>query len=325
MPNYNFESIKDEYRDKWDAMVITPSKMPQIKSAAEKILQGQSVYENLQFQTGIPWYFIGMLHLRESNCNFKTHLHNGDSLARKTVRVPAGRPLIGKGPFTFEESALDALKQKKYDKITDWSIERVAYCSEMYNGFGYRGKGIPSPYLWAGTNQYKRGKYIRDHVFDANVVDTQLGSMAVFKYLIDNYVDEPAKTITVDESGGTKSTDLNDPPIEDQVAINAPKANLPRPSTTQMNRVSRTHWWSDWLQWLGFGGAGGTVAVKAADNSGVPQLQEAAHSVQQIAAIVGAFGIIAFLVGLGVYFMYQKKLFKDGVQDGRINPSGGTP
>src|SRR6185369_1832675 len=46
---------------------------------------------------------------------------------------------------------------------------------EKYNGLGYAAKGVPSPYIWAGTNQYQSGKYVRDHVYDPNAVDTQLG------------------------------------------------------------------------------------------------------------------------------------------------------
>jgi hypothetical protein len=34
---------------------------------------------------------------------------------------------------------------------------------------------LPSPYVWAGTDQYKTGKYVADGRFDPNVVDSQLG------------------------------------------------------------------------------------------------------------------------------------------------------
>jgi hypothetical protein len=49
----------------------------------------------------------------------------------------------------------------------------------MYNGIGYAAKGVPSPYLWAGTDQYKSGKYIADGVYNAAVVDQQLGCVAM--------------------------------------------------------------------------------------------------------------------------------------------------
>lgn len=34
---------------------------------------------------------------------------------------------------------------------------------------------VPSPYIWSGTDQYRSGKYVRDHVYDANVIDVQPG------------------------------------------------------------------------------------------------------------------------------------------------------
>jgi hypothetical protein len=46
---------------------------------------------------------------------------------------------------------------------------------ERYNGIGYAAKGKPSPYLWSGTDQYEKGKYVADGVYDPDKVDAQLG------------------------------------------------------------------------------------------------------------------------------------------------------
>ena len=46
---------------------------------------------------------------------------------------------------------------------------------ERYNGLGYAARGKPSPYIWSGTDQYVSGKYVRDGVYDARVVDQQPG------------------------------------------------------------------------------------------------------------------------------------------------------
>ena len=46
---------------------------------------------------------------------------------------------------------------------------------EQYNGLGYAARGLPSPYLWAGTDQYRAGKYVRDGVYDFHAVDSQAG------------------------------------------------------------------------------------------------------------------------------------------------------
>jgi lysozyme family protein len=50
---------------------------------------------------------------------------------------------------------------------------------EMYNGLGYAAKGKPSPYVWASTNQYVKGKYVSDDHYDPNVVDKQEGCAAI--------------------------------------------------------------------------------------------------------------------------------------------------
>lgn len=123
------------------------------------------------------WVFIAVIHDRESDMDFTTHLGQGDPLSRKTVHVPAGR-----GPFTgpdaFERGAVDALidcAPHAAMSNKDWSISGLLTSLERYNGLGYATRGIPSPYLWSGTNQYSRGKYVRDGVFDPSAVDKQLG------------------------------------------------------------------------------------------------------------------------------------------------------
>lgn len=310
MPTFNFDTLKDEYSQQWENMEIAPSKMNAIKAAANKINKGRGVYENLEAQTNVPWYFIGMLHLREGDCDFTTHLHNGDTLARRTTHVPAGRPLGGTAPFSFEYSAIDALKQKGYDRITDWSIERIAFCSEMYNGWGYRYRKCPSAYLWAGTNQYSKGKFIRDGVFSATTVDTQLGCMAVLKYILDHFVEAPAK-----------------PEVEIPITNNntTPKAEVERPTNKEMNKVSKKHWWTNVLEKLGLAGLFGTGATTLADNSGIETLQNTAYTTKQLAAVIGASGLIVIFIGIVVYAMYMKKRMKDDVQEGRSIPSDGEP
>ncbi|WP_426527776.1 hypothetical protein [Bradyrhizobium sp. McL0615] len=57
----------------------------------------------------------------------------------------------------------------------DWSIGRTLAKLEQYNRLGYAARGRPSPYIWSGTDQDRSGKYVRDAVYDPNVVDRQLG------------------------------------------------------------------------------------------------------------------------------------------------------
>jgi lysozyme family protein len=43
------------------------------------------------------------------------------------------------------------------------------------NGLGYAVRGVPSAYVWSGTDQYISGKYVADHVYRASAVDVQEG------------------------------------------------------------------------------------------------------------------------------------------------------
>jgi len=38
---------------------------------------------------------------------------------------------------------------------------------------------VPSPYVWASTDQYRKGKYVADGHYDPNAVDHQLGCAAL--------------------------------------------------------------------------------------------------------------------------------------------------
>lgn len=303
MSNFTFSSLKAGYAERWHNMDINTNKITLIKAAAKVVIAGKARYKELEAQTNIPWYFIGLLHYRESNCNFHTHLHNGDPLTRRTVHVPAGMPRTGTPPFSFEYSALDALKYMGYDKVTDWGIERIAYCFEKYNGFGYRSQNVNSPYLWAFTNQYARGKYIRDGVFDSSVVDKQLGVMPILKTILDS----TEETIVA-------------PPIED--ATISPDATIPRPTTAQMNSVSTKHWWNDWLKWLGIGTAGAGATQQTLGSIDLDTARQSADFISHIVKTVGALGVIAVGVGVIAYAIMQSKKMKDDVQEGRATPSG---
>lgn len=188
-----FEERKDAYTALWDGVQIKMDRKTAMEAAANKVAAGRRHYEAISAAVGVPWWFIGFLHLRESDCNFACHLHNGDPLVRgKTRLVPANRPpwppRNGK-TYTFEESAEDALQMKGLHKITDWSIERILFEAERFNGFGYAFKGIPSPYVWGGTNKQQPGKYVADGVFSRTTWDVQPGVAAVLKILLDREPD----------------------------------------------------------------------------------------------------------------------------------------
>jgi uncharacterized protein (TIGR02594 family) len=176
-----FSSLSDEYARLWDTATTNPSKVQTIDEAAAKLRGFKSSYEPVSRETGVPWFVIGLIHNLESSFSFQQHLHNGNPLGSPTVDEPRGRPLSP--PFDWPHSAVDALTMKGLQHVEAWTIERIAYELEGYNGWGYRTRQIPSPYLWSFTNHYVRGKFVRDHFFDPDFVSDQVGAMALLKRL----------------------------------------------------------------------------------------------------------------------------------------------
>lgn len=168
------------------------TKSTAINAQAAKIEAHRDRYEAVSKATGVPWDVIGVIHYREASGSFAGVLHNGQKIIgtnKKTTLVPAGR-----GPFsTWEQAAIDALVvcPPHAANNKDWSIAGTLDLLERYNGLGYRKKGLPSPYLWAGTDQYVKGKYVADGKFDPEHVDQQLGVAPILMKLREN-VKEPA-------------------------------------------------------------------------------------------------------------------------------------
>lgn len=181
-----YDDIKDEYLRLWETSRIRPEKASAVRREAERLLANRKVYEEISEETSVPWWFIGLIHQMECSYSLAKHLHNGDSLKARTWQVPAGRPKDGSAPFTFQESAIDALEVDGFAGKTDWPLPMVLWRLERYNGFGYRKKfGFASPYLWSYTNHFTAGKYVRDGVFDPNAVSKQCGTSATLRDLLE--------------------------------------------------------------------------------------------------------------------------------------------
>lgn len=185
---WTFEESRAGYANLWRSASVKPGADDQNADRfAEKIFANEARYRAVQTATNVPWFFIAALHMRESSCNFDGVLHNGEKIIG-TGRLTTLHP-PGVGPFaTWEESAIHALKSKNLHRVQEWSIERMLYSAEEYNGWGYAGK-VNSPYVWAGTNHEQTGKYIRDHVWDAGAEDTQLGVAALLKRMAEKRSD----------------------------------------------------------------------------------------------------------------------------------------
>jgi lysozyme family protein len=177
------DTTNPDFQKLWDTCEIKLEKMSAAQYLAAIINKNKDRYTTISSATKVPWQIIGVIHLMESNCNFKCHLHNGDPLTARTVQVPADRPKTGNPPFTFEESAIDALGYDRADQVKEWGIVSSLRFMEAYNGLGYRSKGIYSPYLWSYTNHYVCGKYIADGVWSKTAVSDQCGVVPVLKLL----------------------------------------------------------------------------------------------------------------------------------------------
>lgn len=162
----------------WDRMKINPERVSEFEIYARFAIANKATYLSIEKATGVPWSMIAVIHRRE-NISFKTYLGNGQSLLKRTTIVPKRR-----GPFktpavswekAFFNGAVDALSIEGYAAVKDWRLEKELYHLEQYNGIGYFLHGIPSPYLWGGTNIQVRGKYVRDGVLDLRYWDKQPG------------------------------------------------------------------------------------------------------------------------------------------------------
>jgi lysozyme family protein len=181
MPNLT-QGLKNEYQQLWRTCAIRSGRAATVDALADRLAANKKRYERAGKPSGVPWYVVGVIHLLEAGGDFTKHLHNGDPLNGRTVRVPAGRPTTGKPPFTWEDSAADAIKLK-LKGWTDWSIPGTLYVLERYNGWGYRNHGRANPYLWSFSSNYTKGKYVQDGVFDPNAVSAQCGAAVMLRRL----------------------------------------------------------------------------------------------------------------------------------------------
>lgn len=221
-----------EYARQWNAMLIKPSREAEFIRTARKLLSHKDRYQAIERLTaddsagkrgeGVPWVLTAILHERESSGNFDTYLGNGQSLARKTTIVPKGRgPFFG--PDAFERGALDAFAIDGLSAVFDWRLEKMLYYTELFNGAGYHMKGLPSAYVWGGTNIQKPGKYVSDGVWDSTFMDTQPGTAPLLWTMarLDPTI-EIIRESTVDNGDVLPRVE---PPLQDkgQVKVEKPK------------------------------------------------------------------------------------------------------
>lgn len=153
----------------YESARLKPSMLWQIRLAGQHILHYRHQYEPVAERAGIPWWTLGLIHMREASGDFN-------------LRIKDGSPL--RGSESWSDSALATIKPRnKHGLTVSGDVEAEGQFCEEWNGLGYRARGINSPYLWSGTQHYLEGKYVRDGEFNSSFVDKQPGVMAVRKWL----------------------------------------------------------------------------------------------------------------------------------------------
>jgi lysozyme family protein len=178
-------TMRNEFETRFQTLTVKPSFSGAVEKVITRSKKARARYEEVAAKTNVPWHVIAIIHNLECSGRFDCHLHNGDPLRRRTVKVPKGRPPKGDPPFSWEASAIDALTYVRFTTWTDWSVAGTLYKIETYNGLGYHKRGLPSPYLWSGSQHYVRGKYIADGKFDPKAVSTQIGAAVLLRRMAD--------------------------------------------------------------------------------------------------------------------------------------------
>lgn len=164
---------------RWRAMHVNTLRAPLVDEVAARLVapDAKAQYQEVSAATDVPWFVIAVIHERESSQSWRASLAQGDPWNEVSIHVPRGI-----GPFgSWIAAAEYALKNCApfAAKWTDWSVGGLLTLLEEYNGLGYANRGVPSPYVWASTDQYVRGKYVADGHYDPSAVDTQLGCAAL--------------------------------------------------------------------------------------------------------------------------------------------------
>jgi lysozyme family protein len=187
---------------RWASMKLDPARVPAFAATAKRLCDpaAKAKYQAVTNQLvakgyqAVPWWFIAIVSEREYGGppHWDKQLGQGDNLHSVSQHDPAGR-----GPFldhpgddvnnnAWLRCALDALIDCAPHAALwhDWTSGGATTIWEEYNGLGYAARGVPSAYVWSGTDQYTSGKYVADHVYRQSAVDVQEGCAPILKAMM---------------------------------------------------------------------------------------------------------------------------------------------
>jgi len=199
----NILALEGANAHRWAVMHVTAAKIPAFHATALRLCDpgAKARFEGVTDRlvdlkmSPVPWWFIAIVAEREYGGppHWDFQLGQGDALNKRSHNVPAGR-----GPFLSHDGDItpghDAWTRAAVDalvncppfaaKWTTWTIGGVLTLFEEYNGLGYAIRGVPSAYVWSGSDQYVSGKFVRDRVYNPKYVDTQEGCAPLLSMMI---------------------------------------------------------------------------------------------------------------------------------------------
>jgi lysozyme family protein len=179
---FSISNLEAQNAASWAKMTVHSNRVAEFDVVAKKLVGYKSVLEPIAEHCKVPWWAIAVILEREGGGSLNCYLGNGQPLTHRTTEVPRNR-----GPFkSFAAGCYDALVlcEPYASKWNNWTAGGTLTLFVAYNGYGYAERVIPDPYIFAGTDQYVSGKFVRDDVFRAHVVDTQLGCAGILKRMM---------------------------------------------------------------------------------------------------------------------------------------------
>ena len=179
------EELRDDYQRAFATCVIREERAAEVEKLTEILLARRDRYQSVGERLNVPWFVVAALHYADTGGDFDVHPHNGDPLTDRTQHLPDGRPVEGEPPFTWEDSAVDALRMYHFDQWRDWSIAGSLFVLEGRGGWGYRlhHPDVPSPYLWNYSTHYRQGKYVTDDTWNESAIAQRGGAAVLLRRL----------------------------------------------------------------------------------------------------------------------------------------------
>lgn len=146
--------LKLEYEHLFSRCVIDKNFVGKVDEIVDDIEENQFRYQLVSENTGVPWYFISIVHYMECDCDFNVCLYKNDNSSRQAGNYFKKCSEKSDALFIWEYDAEDAIKLIGWDRYKDWSVSGILFQFEKHDGFGYRNISANSPYLWNFSNHY---------------------------------------------------------------------------------------------------------------------------------------------------------------------------